>query len=258
MEPQAVPQSQIPPVPPTPKINNSLIFIMSILLIVTVGIAGLFYFQIQKLSKELSKYQTQASPTQTATTDPTANWKTYTDPKNTYFFKYPSSFFPLITENNSVLFFENQTAAKTYDNCIKNRLGTLQNPCSGIILSVGLSIKISSSLNSGSPDLIKELVDSQNRTWKTEGPVPGIEGAANYTAEYKFENNFYSVDMQIGEAEFAKYLGKTLIIENPKGTFDYSPESKEFKDFGDQILSTFKFIEATPSASPTASPTSSQ
>lgn len=69
MEPQAVPQPQtqpIPPAPPTPQISptspvpqvkNSLVLTMSVLLIVTVAIACLFYFQIQKLSKELLKYQ---------------------------------------------------------------------------------------------------------------------------------------------------------------------------------------------------------
>ena len=68
MEPQATQVAQTPsisPTQPTPQIKNSLVLIMSILLIITVVIAGLFYFQIQKLSKELSKYQTQISPTPT-------------------------------------------------------------------------------------------------------------------------------------------------------------------------------------------------
>ena len=81
---QSEPQPQTPPVsptPPAPQPKNLLVLIMSVLLIVTVAIAGLFYFQIQKLSKELSKYQVQLSPTPTATTDPTANWKTYNHDK---------------------------------------------------------------------------------------------------------------------------------------------------------------------------------
>jgi uncharacterized protein HemX len=66
MEPQAIPQPQtpsIPPAPPTPQIKSSLLIIMSVLLIIATALAGLFYFQIQKLSKELSKYQVGASPT---------------------------------------------------------------------------------------------------------------------------------------------------------------------------------------------------
>lgn len=50
----------------SPKIKNSLVLIMSVLLIITVVIAGVFYFQIQRLSKELSKYQS-AVPTPSAT-----------------------------------------------------------------------------------------------------------------------------------------------------------------------------------------------
>ena len=73
--PEAINQT---PVSQSPKIKNLLVLIMSILLIITVTIAGLFYFQIQKLSKELAKYQTQASSTPTATSDPTADWKMYT------------------------------------------------------------------------------------------------------------------------------------------------------------------------------------
>ena len=57
----------IPPATHKPEVKNSLVLIMSVLLIVTVAIAGLFYFQIQKLSKELSKYQIQISPAPTAT-----------------------------------------------------------------------------------------------------------------------------------------------------------------------------------------------
>lgn len=49
-----------------PKIKNPLVLIMSVLLIVTIAITGLFYFQIQKLSKELAIYQS-ATPTPSAT-----------------------------------------------------------------------------------------------------------------------------------------------------------------------------------------------
>jgi len=46
--------------------SNILIVLLSILLIITVGIASLFHFQIRKLSKELSIYQS-ANPTPSAT-----------------------------------------------------------------------------------------------------------------------------------------------------------------------------------------------
>lgn len=71
------------------KINNPLVIILSVFLLIAVGIAGLFYFQIQKLSKELSKYQVQTSPAPTATPDSTADWKTYTNTKMGFELKYP-------------------------------------------------------------------------------------------------------------------------------------------------------------------------
>ena len=64
--PEAVNQT---PVSQPPKSKNSLVLIMSILLMVTVAIAGLFYFQIQKLSKELARLQVQALPTPTPTAE---------------------------------------------------------------------------------------------------------------------------------------------------------------------------------------------
>ncbi|PIQ72365.1 hypothetical protein COV86_03350 [Candidatus Roizmanbacteria bacterium CG11_big_fil_rev_8_21_14_0_20_35_14] len=51
--------------PPTPQIKKPLVLIMSFLLIITVAIAGLFYFQIQKLSSELSQLQVPVQPTPT-------------------------------------------------------------------------------------------------------------------------------------------------------------------------------------------------
>ncbi len=106
MEPQVTPQPQTPPVPPappTPQIKNSLVLIMSILLIIAVTIASLFYFQIQKLSKELSKYQIQPSPTPTATPDETANWKTYQNEKYGFEVKYPLDFTEQKAESDTTL-----------------------------------------------------------------------------------------------------------------------------------------------------------
>jgi len=70
MEPQATPNITLPtaPIPPSsrvPQIKSFLLIIMPILLIVTVAIAGLFYFQIKKLSRELSQLQVPVQPTPT-------------------------------------------------------------------------------------------------------------------------------------------------------------------------------------------------
>lgn len=74
-----------------PKQNNFLISLLSILLLISVFIAGFFAYQTQKLVKELrvigNKPEPTASPTQTP--DPTADWKTYTNTKYGFSFKYP-------------------------------------------------------------------------------------------------------------------------------------------------------------------------
>mgnify|MGYP001558259781 CR=1 FL=1 len=74
---------------PARQMKNPLVLIMSVLLVITVVIAGLFYFQIKKSSKELSKYQAQTSPTPSITPDPTSNWKTYINDKFGVEFRYP-------------------------------------------------------------------------------------------------------------------------------------------------------------------------
>ncbi len=82
-----------------PKSNNYLVMLLSILLIISVAISGFFAFQTQKLVKELTLLRSEATPVATveplttnsaiATADPTANWKTYTNPN--FSFKYPDS-----------------------------------------------------------------------------------------------------------------------------------------------------------------------
>lgn len=74
-----------------PKQNNFIIILLSILLLISVFIAGFFAFQTQKLVKELQIIRSNSvavqSPISAPTPDPTANWKTYTNTE--YSFKYP-------------------------------------------------------------------------------------------------------------------------------------------------------------------------
>ena len=77
-----------------PKKSNFLIILLSSLLIISLMIAGFFAFQTQRLVKELrvmsdeSKQKTVATPEPTS--DPTADWKTYTNDKYKFSLKYPS------------------------------------------------------------------------------------------------------------------------------------------------------------------------
>lgn len=82
----------------TPKQNNFLVVLLSVLLFVAVVIAGFFAYQTQKLVKELNNIKNNTnSPVATSTSeantsfDITVDWKTYNDEKNGYLFKYPST-----------------------------------------------------------------------------------------------------------------------------------------------------------------------
>ena len=105
-------QNSIPdptqPINKTPiRINNFLVPLLSVLLIIAVAIAGLFYFQIQKLSKELTENKTPtaiatATPIQTSSPTPTLKpgWKKYTDDKYGFEFSYPEKYKVLTDSTN--------------------------------------------------------------------------------------------------------------------------------------------------------------
>lgn len=76
------------PVQPVIKQSNFLVTLLSILLSISVFIAGFFAFQTQNLVKELTKLQVTPTPIATIEPDPTTSWKTY---KNYLFsISYPS------------------------------------------------------------------------------------------------------------------------------------------------------------------------
>ncbi|MFZ3301696.1 MAG: hypothetical protein WA152_03225 [Microgenomates group bacterium] len=85
-----------------PKQSNFLTILLSVLLLLSISIAGFFAFQTQKLIKELTMLKTEEKvvytsepiteplATDSSEVDPTANWKTYTDLDKKHTFKYPS------------------------------------------------------------------------------------------------------------------------------------------------------------------------
>lgn len=97
-----VPVATSPVVIEQPKQNNFIVILLSVLLLFAVSIAGFFGFQTQKLVKELTLLRSEPTPVPTveptfqpvatnivsATSDPTANWKTYSNIDFSY--KYPT------------------------------------------------------------------------------------------------------------------------------------------------------------------------
>lgn len=80
----------------TPKNGNFLTILLSVLLLVSVGAAGFFAYQVQNLKKQLNELQTQPTPTPLTSPepvmevdDPTVDWKKYTNTAYNYEIKYP-------------------------------------------------------------------------------------------------------------------------------------------------------------------------
>jgi hypothetical protein len=96
---------QTPQIPQTGKDNHWVsILAMAIFILFALGVVAFLYYQNQQLKSMLANYQTPvASPTPTATTDPTANWKTYTNKALGIEFKYPESY-SLLKETPNVEF----------------------------------------------------------------------------------------------------------------------------------------------------------
>lgn len=88
-------ENQIPVVPvEQPKQSNFLVVLLSVLLLLSVSIAGFFAYQTQKLVAELrikNEELTIKVPTPTTTPDPTADWKTYLNSGALYQVKYPNT-----------------------------------------------------------------------------------------------------------------------------------------------------------------------
>jgi hypothetical protein len=146
----------------------------------------------------LANYQTQVSPTPTATADPTANWKTYINDKYKFSFKYPST---LLMEINEV-------DTSNYVQLIFNK--SLEDS-----FTVKASIKYPANQS-------KHLLDTQPIGTKV------------------FDSNVWSV------FELTNNSGLQLEKNEVLYSIIYPDSTKTLVD---QILSTFKFLGASPTPS---------
>jgi hypothetical protein len=104
-------QGVIQPTPPTtppvqpPKGKKSIVLMIAIHLI-AVAVIGYFVYQNMQLKRQITLPQktpiASTTPTALPTTDPTANWKTYTDSKWSFSFKYPSGWTYKLGETNPI------------------------------------------------------------------------------------------------------------------------------------------------------------
>lgn len=202
--PEPTPPMVSPVELPKPKNNYILVIFLSVLLIFTILIASFFYFQVQKLSKELSKYQTQTTPTPTASQAPNgdlANWKTYVDSLYEYSIKYPSNM--VLEQITNDPFYSSYVNFKNGNDffSVRAREGSVQDETDQIRAQT-------------EGHVVTELI--RNETLQ-------IGGVTATFLEYTFEgkNNNRS----------------TLIIPSGKNVIVINAQS----DIFDQILSTFQF-----------------
>ncbi|MDP1722208.1 MAG: PsbP-related protein [Candidatus Gottesmanbacteria bacterium] len=109
----SIPSPQIVPPPPTVHHPSKLLWFLAGLTILILGIlAGYFATNVLSQSKKPSDDATtpsqksstnfsQLAVSPTSTIDPTANWKTYTNPNYPFSFKYPSNY--TVEENSGYI-----------------------------------------------------------------------------------------------------------------------------------------------------------
>ena len=196
-----------------------------IILILLVLVAfGAYYFGTIK-NKTILSPTASVQPSTIPSSDSTVNWKTYIDSGHNYSFKYPSSY--VLGQH---LTGDGVTLAKPASvgiqdlvidfnpNYTKADLGTFTNDRRNSLLQVGTANNIDTTTLSGIT--VKHYYSCGEKCG--DDYFVGID--PNYILEIE-----------------VLYSSKDVILQ--------------YKPLADQILSTFKFTEATPSASPISSAT---
>jgi hypothetical protein len=217
-----------------------------IILLVLVGIGFLAYFgYFYKSSTQPSPEATSSSismdtpspltPTASTTPDPTANWKTYTDPGDSYTYKYPSGLFPKenATYQGMIYFYPSLSAANNGGGAFGEALFYIQVTVADKAI---LPESNSSSAYSG------KYKDTQGRIWATDGPIWGEGDSSNYQAEIKYGDKYYSVGSQFYGRKLGNYLNKELIVQSGN-SYSATQLIEEQNNIMHQILSTFKFTQ---------------
>ncbi len=118
--PEVLNQTPIEPDVPNPEVkksgNSITVAAMALFVLLTLSAVAFLYYQNQQLKSMLALYQNQqlkgmlasyqtpvSSSTPVATTDPTADWKTYQDQKYQYLFKYPESWIDKTDDSSRIL-----------------------------------------------------------------------------------------------------------------------------------------------------------
>jgi len=233
MDNQSQPEAQQPTQQTTPPSNGyykkgswkKWVLIYGVVAVLLYG--GIYYFVLSKNKSNPYSYNTSPSPTQSVqkpspTTDPTANWKTYTNTKYGYTFKYPNPW----TENCSKDISQNSPLSQSVIVCPE---AYPTGPFGGIPAYFNVTVE-SKKIGETAQD-IKKLKEKENPSIK-EVSVPKI---ANY-------------DVAASYFEGAGIPNATVyLVKNPSDTTYMNITGDGIdENIYNQILSTFKFTDVSP------------
>lgn len=200
------------------KQSNFLVILLSVLLLLSVSIAGFFAFQTQKLVKELTALKTEekvvavateASTTESIATevDPTADWKIYTDKNDKFSFKYPKNWYLWNSADGDSLLLDESS----FDPNL-------------IVEPDQVDITITTTSN-------KELMNAYTANF-----LPTSQVTTNNNVVFKIEDKSLNPKE---EGPASQYLFAQTVINN--NLYRFGLTQSTFKSTFDQILSTFKF-----------------
>ncbi len=201
-----------------PKTNSFLVILLSILLFISVSIAGFFAFQNQKLIKEITASKIMPTPVVTdepiAISDPTADWETYTNEENGYSIKFPKNIYIRLGCLGEELLLQR------YDGVNRPPLAMVDCPRDSRY-----------SLESKTFTSIQNEPEETNyyNIVKKDIEIGGILGKL-YTFTFT----------EIEDGPYPKWYVKALVNKNNK-TYEIYFDDKEYLNVFDQILSTFRF-----------------
>jgi Ca2+/Na+ antiporter len=212
-----------PTIRPSNHSSNITVISMAIFVLACLVVVGFLYYQNQELKSMLANYQTKptASPTPTATTDPTASWQTYINKKGNFSFKYP----------------DNVTAKDQIH--IPNMVGIGMTNVMNAFNNAGGS--------SGSPyfmDIEYNLPLNDNYAKPPSGVKVDSQQEINLGGKKATQYLYEVTELQEGYNVGDKF--ERVVIKNDSSSIGIELSDYTQHTLFDQILSTFQFISSSP------------
>lgn len=215
--------------------------ILMILVLLGAGVLayfGFIYKPTGNQSQTPSPTSTTTQPASSTTSDPTANWKTFSGQFGTtkYTFKYPENLSPFVGENGGISFFEKLQDLRDCEKIFKGESPMIVNsPCLKAFITISVTIY-------SDQDFAKSGIN----------PASGTSSRAIDPKTFKDNiGRTWQTDMVLGEVfNFAGLLqanGQVYIVGIQSGFGQESDTGNSFRNLANNILSTFKFTQG-PSA----------